>query len=524
MKVIISIPIYLFFTLSISAQCYTVLYEAGISAFNSNEFNTAITKWNAAKSCPDKPADNDISGRINQARGKLIEIENAKRERAREKERQRLEQIEQQRRRVLAEENRIREQQRAEENRRIREAQEQAEKERLEELARKAAEERRLAEERRKQADNQAWEEAKKANTTEAFFNYAEKINTGQIPGLHSIDEINQELFRIWDDETWERYKAFKTLWSYQQFIKDCQKNNVKSGHIVDAKRSIAEVKAMMPKMVNIEGGSFPMGSEEGEYDEKPNGSVSILNFGLSKYEITVAEFEIFVKSMPPEYKTEAEKSGFSYILKDGVSVKVKNINWRYDAFGKIIPVEHYNRPVVHISWHDAIEYCQWLNDLTDYHFRLPLEAEWEYAAGNGIRHTKYSWGNVIPYGEKAGNLADEDSKALLPLSKKFDGYSDGSASCAPVGSFNPNTFGLYDMTGNVWEWCNDYYDYTYYKTRPSSASTPKGPLIGSGRVIRGGSWTSDPYSSRTTFRNRNDPESTNYYTGFRVATYNTIE
>jgi formylglycine-generating enzyme required for sulfatase activity len=238
-------------------------------------------------------------------------------------------------------------------------------------------------------------------------------------------------------------------------------------------------------EMVFVKGGTFMMGSNDGEDDEKPVHQVTVSDFLMGKYEVTVAQFKAFIDATG--YETDADKSGGSYIWTGTTSEKKSGVNWSCDAAGNIRPTSEYNHPVIHVSWNDAVKYCEWLSQKTGKNYRLPSEAEWEYAAGNGSQHTKYSWGGGTPNGKQGGNVADETAKAKFGWTGTFENYTDGFAYTAPVGSFNPNAFGLYDMTGNVWEWCSDRYGSDYYKSSP--ATNPHGPASGSSRVFRGGSW-----------------------------------
>jgi len=142
----------------------------------------------------------------------------------------------------------------------------------------------------------------------------------------------------------------------------------------------------------------------------------------------------------------------------------------------------------VGVTWNEAVEFCNKLTILTGNKFRLPTEAEWEYAARGGIDSKKYIWGDsILPVvdGIKQANVPDESLKKLHPQFNIIKGYNDGFDGLAPVGSFAPNGYGLYDMTGNAWERCSDYYDETYYKSSP--VNDPQGPNYGMKRVLRGG-------------------------------------
>jgi formylglycine-generating enzyme len=261
--------------------------------------------------------------------------------------------------------------------------------------------------------------------------------------------------------------------------------------------------------MVLVRGGTFRMGSESGDNDEKPVHEVSLSDFYLGKYEVTVKEFRQFIETSG--YLTDAEKEGKSSGYDGTEWTEIAGRNWRHSPDGKIAPDNH---PVINVSWNDAISYCKWLAKITGKKYRLPTEAEWEYAAGNGLKHTKYSWGNDAPVEKKSGNVVDETGKAQFPDWITFEGYTDGFVFNAPVGSFEPNTLGLYDLSGNVWEWCSDW-------KGPYSAdkqSNPVGPRLGYYRVIRGGSWGSDPQYCQVAFRSGYGPGVRDYSFGFRLA------
>jgi len=266
-----------------------------------------------------------------------------------------------------------------------------------------------------------------------------------------------------------------------------------------------------LPDMTLIEGVTFSMGSNDGPPDEKPVHQVSLSNYTIGKYEVTVNQFKKFIDDTA--YQTDAEKSGGSWIWTGSLWEKRNGVNWKCDAAGTVLVAANYNQPVIHVSWNDANEYCKWLSKKTGKTYRLPTEAEWEFAAG-GPKRLKYSWGNTDPKGKSGGNVADISAKKL-GISFIWNGYDDKFGMTAPVGSFNPNEFGLYDMTGNVWEWCSDWYGSEYYAKSPSE--NPVGPSTGAYRVLRGGSCFDQPTSQRVTERLWVEPSGKKRCTGFRV-------
>ncbi|MDC7225206.1 MAG: SUMF1/EgtB/PvdO family nonheme iron enzyme [Spirochaetales bacterium] len=255
-----------------------------------------------------------------------------------------------------------------------------------------------------------------------------------------------------------------------------------------------------------VEGGLFMMGSEEGENDEEPIHSVILSDFYISKYEVTVNEFSDFVKSTG--YDNTAATTGGSYISNGREWVKKDDADWRNPSI-----YQSGNHPVVCISWYDAVEYCNWLSkknglqqvytlqfggyytcDWNKNGYRLPTEAEWEYAARGGRKSngSKYSGSNNISdvawYNRNSGNTTH------------------------PVGRKAPNELGIYDMSGNVWEWCWDRYG--AYSSE--SQNNPTGPSEGSYRENRGGAWITSSSDCRLAYRPYVTPIARNYEIGFR--------
>lgn len=238
--------------------------------------------------------------------------------------------------------------------------------------------------------------------------------------------------------------------------------------------------------MVRIEGGEFLMGSETGEADEKPVHRVRVGSFYLSRTEVTVGQWRKFIEDTG--YITMAEK-GSGGLVKVGKRLKYKaDANWKNPYLSQTD-----DHPVVLISWHDARAFCRWLSKKTGLGYRLPTEAEWEFACQGGTT------------GDGHGDL---DSVAWYEYNSAGETH--------PVAQKQPNAFGLYDMLGNVWEWCHDYYGKNYYAVSPTN--NPPGPYPGKQRVNRGGSWCSQPPRLRASFRKHDSPVFCFYRLGFRIA------
>ena len=227
-------------------------------------------------------------------------------------------------------------------------------------------------------------------------------------------------------------------------------------------------VKGVEFKMIKVEGGTFSMGatSEQGSdaYDnEYPVHSVTLSDYYMGETEVTQGLWEAVMGSNPSWFKGNNQ------------------------------------RPVENVSWNDCQEFIKKLNSLTGKEFRLPTEAEWEYAARGG----KYSRGYVYKY--SGSNNADEVAW-----------YYDNSGKTHPVKTKKANKLGLYDMSGNVSEWCNDRYNKKYYRNSPQT--NPTGPSKGGYRVLRGGSWFYYDRSVRVSYRNYHTPGYLDYKNGLRLA------
>ena len=225
----------------------------------------------------------------------------------------------------------------------------------------------------------------------------------------------------------------------------------------------------LYPEMVFVVGGSFTMGDiwGMGSKNELPTHEVSLKSFKISKTEVTVKQYRQFCLETG-RFMPEAPSWGW----KD-------------------------RHPIINVTYNDAVSYCNWLGEKLGGDWRLPTEAEWEYAARGGNKSKGYTYSGSND----------------LELVAWFDNNAGGQTN--NVGRKKPNELGIYDMSGNVWEWCGDWYDDDYYANSPSS--NPRGPSLGSDRVLRGGGWYYFASSCRVAFRDDSPPGHLNNDGGFRV-------
>lgn len=274
---------------------------------------------------------------------------------------------------------------------------------------------------------------------------------------------------------------------------------------------SISAAKGRRPdapdNMVLVKGGCFQMGDvfHDIPSNAKPVHRVCVDDFYLGKYEVTVGDFREFVKETG--YRTEAERQDGCHSWEGRGEVKKKEFNWHNPNFPQTE-----RDPVTCVSWNDANEFIRWLNKKTGENYRLPTEAEWEYAARSGGKEYKYSWGND----GLSGNIADDSAARELLGKADGQGYDDGYAITAPAGSFSPNELGLYDMNGNVSEWVADWFGEDYY--RKSARKNPEGARHGGCKVIRGGTWNPLVPLVQTITRLCSVPGGRGTWMGFRLA------
>lgn len=276
---------------------------------------------------------------------------------------------------------------------------------------------------------------------------------------------------------------------------------------------------------VEIPAGRLSMGDhfDEGYRNdgEQPVHEVELSGFSIDAHQVTNSQFARFVDETA--YETEAERFESSAVFHSLVCaptdhvlgpsprtpwwVEVRGASWQH-PFGPASDLDGLERhPVVHVSWNDAMAYCTWAGR------RLPTEAEWEYAARGGLVGRRYAWGDELlgPDGAHMCNIWQGD----FPTENTA---ADGFAATSPVASYPPNGYGLYDVAGNVWDWCADWFGPNAY--RVSDRADPQGPARGRARVMRGGSYLChDSYCNRyrVSARSHNTPDSSSGNCGFRT-------
>lgn len=251
--------------------------------------------------------------------------------------------------------------------------------------------------------------------------------------------------------------------------------------------------------VIPISGGCFEMGGTDGSSDEIPVHKVCVSNFSIDRHEVTNAEY---IAAMGDSAHFDDDKCG------------IFNADSGQTFYGTLpASFRGSDQPMVCVDWSQAEAYCERQGK------RLPTEGEWEYAARAGTT-TDYFWGSVAAGGCGYGNIADKtklsDGNSWTDAIQCTDGYGEVTS---PVGSFSPNPWGLYDMTGNVGEWTHDWYDSSYYAVSP--AANPWGPSAGTYRVNRGGAWNSSLLGTRISYRSGNTPGYSDNYLGFRCVASN---
>ncbi len=275
--------------------------------------------------------------------------------------------------------------------------------------------------------------------------------------GTISVPKESAKLFK-------QNYKKANVT-AMSQLDEDLETVIISEIEIIDPNDStvyaLQETPEIGPELVLVKGGTFQMGGNEAPIDEKPIHNIAIGDFYIGKYEVTQEEWESVMGSNPSNY---------------------------------IGP----NKPVDNVNWDDIQEYIVKLSALTGRQYRLPTEAEWEYASRGGNKSKGYRFSGSNDVNEVAWNSDNSNSETH------------------EVGQMKPNELGLFDMSGNVWEWCSDWYDAGYYKKSP--AKNPQGPSSGQTRVLRSGSWGNEALYCRSAARGANYQSSNSSYSGVRLA------
>jgi formylglycine-generating enzyme required for sulfatase activity len=243
-------------------------------------------------------------------------------------------------------------------------------------------------------------------------------------------------------------------------------------------------------------------------------------DFHLGQHEVTVGQFRRFVEAsgyIPESIADGTGGYGFNpaydpaqTVRGDAFEGRDPKYSWRNPGFA-----QGDGHPVVNVTWNDAVALSRWLSQKEGVTYRLPTEAEWEYACRAGTR-TRYATGDDPAGLAHSANVFDADAAVNWPKWQSVAlSAHDGYAFTAPVGSFAPNGFGLHDMHGNVWEWVSDWHADDTYANSP--LDNPQGPATGEVKVRRGGSWHTWPFYARCAFRNWNTPQTRYTLVGFRL-------
>lgn len=271
-----------------------------------------------------------------------------------------------------------------------------------------------------------------------------------------------------------------------------------KGATIIELEEDPDEIKAPLyskpylePEMILVEGGTFTMGCVEGrdgdcQENELPTREVRLSDYWIGKYEVTNEEFVLFLQD-----RGNQEEGGVTwYNPRAGKITEAKE--------GFEVSTGYERHPITGVSWYGARAYANWLSEKTGQTYRLPTEAEWEYAArgGNSSREYRFAGSNTVDEVAWSSNNSGSDTHV--------------------VGDLKANELGIHDMSGNVWEWCSDWYG--AYEREKGVINDPKGPIEGRARVLRGGSWDSFDDVARVSYRFLNYPVNRNYVYGFRLS------
>ena len=258
----------------------------------------------------------------------------------------------------------------------------------------------------------------------------------------------------------------------------------------------------ILPELALIPAGEFPMGCDDAEADERPSRTVHLDEFLIAVQPVTQAEYARFVQEtghrVPAIYELPMVVTAGGHERERAFRSAGRPYVWSDSA----PPADRLDHPVTLVRWEDAAAYCAWLSTASGRAVRLPTEAEWEKAVRGGLERKWYPWGDRLEQ-DMANFLIDPSLKS-----------ANGTSTCR---TYPPNAYGLFDVIGNVWEWVQDWYDPSYYRTAPER--NPPGPRKGHLRLLRGGSWlVADVRMLTCSHRHKVPPDTYTYGIGFRVA------
>ncbi|XP_014601602.1 PREDICTED: sulfatase-modifying factor 1 isoform X1 [Polistes canadensis] len=298
-----------------------------------------------------------------------------------------------------------------------------------------------------------------------------------------------------------------------------CSVNNIQK-----VKKKDNKEKPNIKNMAKVKGGTFSIGTNNPVFvadGEGPKREVVLDSFYIDQFEVSNKDFSEFVKLTG--YKTEAEQFGDSFVfeglLEENVKKEIKQVvaqapwwlhvkgaTWQHPEGSQSTIKHRMDHPVIHVSWNDAFAYCNWLDK------RLPTEAEWEVACRGGLSDKLFPWGNKLtPKEQFRANIWQGE----FPYNNTKE---DGFVGTAPITEFLPNSYGLHNMVGNVWEWTSDWW---FTKHSSDQQTNPKGPPSGSDKVKKGGSYLCHKmycYRYRCAARSQNTPDTSAGNLGFRCA------
>ena len=348
-----------------------------------------------------------------------------------------------------------------------------------------------LGDTKQMEQDLASWQKTKQAHSISAYQSYLEQFPSGEFrqTALFKIRRLEQEAADHREDVAWEIAQEKNTQSAYDHYLKEYPKGRYAPDAVSkrdaipvdDRFKDILAIGQNDP-MVFVKGGTFSMGCKKGRdefcADDEILHTVTIDDFYISKYEVSQSEWLSIMGENPSD-------------------------NENCD-----------NCPVENVSWDDVQEYIKKLNKNTGLTYHLPTEAEWEFAARGGKKSKAYQYAGTSNEDElyQYANFCDKNCTDDGKVETQNDGYE----TTAPVGSYLPNELGLYDMSGNVMEWCSDWYASDYYKSSPQR--NPKGPVSGSERVIRGGSCYDEPATQLVASRGSGTQSSRYLNIGFRIS------